>query len=98
MNILRRFGIVVTGLVLVVGGLAVGITSTGTIDVPFTQVLGAQPGSFGWNAYAPLTKTTFVPYGPNPTDLLAFAAFAVGLILIAGWVGFRLGRRAPTPK
>jgi heme/copper-type cytochrome/quinol oxidase subunit 1 len=48
-----------------------------------------QP-SFGWTAYAPQTGVTFDPQ-PN-TYFLGFAV--VGLVLVAGWVGHRIGRRA----
>jgi hypothetical protein len=47
-----------------------------------------QP-SFGWTAYAPRTGATFDPQ-PN-TYFLGLAV--VGLVLVAGWVGHRIGRR-----
>jgi heme/copper-type cytochrome/quinol oxidase subunit 1 len=48
------------------------------------------PGpSFGWSAYAPLTNVTFTPY-PN---LWFLAVAVIGLILAAGWIGHRMGRR-----
>lgn len=76
----RRFGILILGIVLVVVG-AVGYVA-----------LFPQP-SFGWTAYAPLTNTTFEPR-PETFDYFGDLA-VVGLLLIAGWIGFRLGRRAP---
>lgn len=51
--------------------------------------------SFGWFAYAPLSDETFQP-GPAPSATLVVGAVLLvsGFVLIAGWVGWRLGRRA----
>jgi hypothetical protein len=71
----------VLGIVLVVAGLL--------------QV--NQPASFGWFASAPLVEGTFMRF-PSPLVALPLAAavvLAVGVVLVAGWVGFRLGRRPP---
>lgn len=80
-SILRSYGILAAGLAL----LAVGVA-----------VLAANPfltgASFGWFAYAPLSSETFAPWlGAGILGPLALAA--LGIALIAGWVGFRLGRR-----
>ena len=76
MAFLRRFGILILGILLVAGGIA-GFVA-----------LYPRP-SFGWSAYAPLTNVTFTPQ-PN-TGFLGLAV--IGLILVAGWVGHRIGRR-----
>jgi heme/copper-type cytochrome/quinol oxidase subunit 1 len=77
MTFVRRFGLLILGIILVVAGVA-GF-------VAFTP----RP-SFGWSAYAPLTGVTFRPEAD--TDFLGLAV--VGLILVAGWVGHRIGRRS----
>jgi heme/copper-type cytochrome/quinol oxidase subunit 1 len=79
MPVIRRFGVLLAGILF----LAVGVAGY-AVSVP-------QP-SFGWTAYAPLTGTTFTPH---PTTFDYFLALAVvGLVLIAGWVGHRIGSRA----
>jgi heme/copper-type cytochrome/quinol oxidase subunit 1 len=76
----RRFGILVLGAILVIAGVAI-------------YAIAFPRPSFGWTAYAPLTSTTFVPTPfPNPIDY-AMAMIVIGLVLVAGWVGFRLGAR-----
>jgi heme/copper-type cytochrome/quinol oxidase subunit 1 len=78
MSFIRRFGILILG----VGLLVVG---TGGFLTWFPRP------SFGWSAYAPLTGVTFLPQ-PNVFDY--FLGLAVlGLVLIAGWVGHRIGSR-----
>lgn len=85
MSFLRGYWVLVLGVVF----LVLGVIS----DAPFVEA--TTP--FGWTAYAPLTSTTFTPgfapYGP-------VVLLALGLILVSGWVGHRLGRRkqsAPQP-
>lgn len=69
-------------VVLVVGlaALIVGIV-----------LLNQSTASFGWFAYAPLSQATFVGMSPYVSPGLLLTA--AGLVLIAGWVGFRMGRR-----
>ncbi|HEX4057821.1 MAG TPA: hypothetical protein VHX87_05845 [Galbitalea sp.] len=48
------------------------------------------PASFGWTAYAPLTSATF---SPPVAPTLWVCEVVAGVILISGWVGYRIGRR-----
>lgn len=50
------------------------------------------PVSFGWFAYAPLTDVQFQP-GLLTRLQVGPILLAVGIALLAGWVGFLLGRR-----
>ena len=98
MTFVRRFGILILGIVLAVAGIVLELLTAQTINIPFTTFLGARPPSFGWTAYAPLTNETFVPPSPQLPGILAILSLGAGLILVAGWVGFRLGRRTPSPR
>lgn len=82
MTALRGYGVAAAGAVLLVIGIVVVTT---------------QPVGFGWTAYAPLTDVTFTPPFPTPAMWIGGALAAVGLTLLAGWVGFRLGRRSRHP-
>ena len=77
--VLRSWGLLVLGVIGMIAGAILLTRPT--------------PAAFGWTAYAPLTKTTFVP--PFVTGSLVFGVLlaALGLALAAGWVGFALGRR-----
>jgi len=77
-GILRGYGI-----------LALGVASllAGVILAPQVPV-----ADFGWTAYLPLDVTT-APRFIFPAAWLVLLLFAVGLVLTAGWVGFRLGCR-----
>ncbi|MEP6842042.1 MAG: hypothetical protein ABJA11_00890 [Pseudolysinimonas sp.] len=76
---LRRYGILALGLI----GMIVGAI-----------LLASRPtASFGWTAYAPLSNTAFVPPFATPSLYLGVALLAIGLVLVAGWIGFALGRR-----
>jgi heme/copper-type cytochrome/quinol oxidase subunit 1 len=76
----RRFGALILGTALIAAGVVL-------------DVVGTPQASFGWTAYAPLTSTTFVPMpSPNVVEY-ALALIAIGLVLVAGWVGFQLGFR-----
>ena len=55
-------------------------------------VARSTPLSFGWSAYAPLTDATFVP-GLAAQFWLGPGLVGLGIALLAGWVGFLLGRR-----
>lgn len=76
---LRSYVIGALGAVLLVIGIVVVTT---------------QPVGFGWTAYAPLTDVTFSPPFPTPAMLLGGIVAGLGLALLAGWIGYRLGRRA----
>ena len=83
--LLKRWGLLALGLVLAVGGLIVA---------------GSQPATFGWFAYAPLSDSLFMP-ALSPLVVMptgAAAMLAVGLVLVAGWAGFRLARRSPRQR
>jgi heme/copper-type cytochrome/quinol oxidase subunit 1 len=82
MTALRRYGVAAAGAAL----LAIGIVLVTT-----------QPMSFGWTAYAPLTDVTVTPPFPTPAMWIGGALAAVGLALLAGWVGVRLGQRSRHP-
>jgi heme/copper-type cytochrome/quinol oxidase subunit 1 len=82
MSAVRRYGVPAAGALLLVVGVIVVVT---------------QPVSFGWTAYAPLSSVTVFPTSPTPAMMLGGAVGVSGLALVAGWVGFRLGRRAPRP-
>ena len=77
----------------VVGALGAALLLIGIV------VVATQPVGFGWTAYAPLSNPDMVisPPFPTPAMWLGGALAAVGLALLAGWVGFRLGRRGPRP-
>jgi heme/copper-type cytochrome/quinol oxidase subunit 1 len=79
MRALRGYLLAAVGAVLLVIGIVIVTT---------------QPVGFGWTAYAPLTDVTFTPPFPTPAMWIGGALAAAGLALLAGWVGFRLGRRA----
>ena len=79
-SIARRWGLLVLGLVGIVVG-AILLTRPG------------PPASFGWTAYAPLTNTVFVPPFVTPSLVFGVLLAALGIALVAGWVGFALGRR-----
>jgi len=79
MSALRSYVIGAIGAVLLVIGIVVVTT---------------QPVGFGWTAYAPLTDVTFSPPFPTPAMWLGGIVAGLGLALLAGWVGYRLGRRS----
>jgi uncharacterized protein YjeT (DUF2065 family) len=69
--------------------------------------------AFAWTAHAPVSGLAFYPGSPAtysmaaaeahlaPNRYLGFSgqiSVTVGLVLIAGWVGFRLGRRRSTDE
>lgn len=78
MVLLRKYGLVLAGLVLVIVGAILLLTPT-TVG-------------FGWTAYAPLSSSTFFPTWPTASTLAGLALLILGLVTIAGWVGFRIGR------
>ena len=77
----RRWVLPAAGVVLVAVGIAVL----------------AQPVSVGWFAYTPAAGQVFDPAasawfgGWRPAGAVALV---LGLVLLAVWVGYRLGRRA----
>ena len=77
-SVARRFGWLVLGLIGMIAG-AIVLTRT--------------PTSSGWTAYAPLSNTLYVPPFVTGSFVLGAALVLLGLALVAGWVGFALGRR-----
>jgi hypothetical protein len=90
----RRWGILALGVVFVLFGLAV--------------FLSRSTLAFAWTAHAPVSGLAFYPGSPAaysmagseadiaPNRYVAFSgqiSITIGLVLMAGWVGFRLGRR-----
>lgn len=72
----------VVGLVAVIAGLIVA-----WLNRDFT----------GWFAYAPLSNTRFTAYGAafiTQGTQLGLALAVVGLLVLAFWAGFRLGRKS----
>ena len=58
-------------------------------------VVSEAPTSFGWFAYAPLSGATFSStFISQPLFITGIVLVMLGVADIAGWVGFRLGRRA----
>lgn len=55
--------------------------------------MASQPVTFGWFAYAPLSDGVFTRFPPSLMPTGAAVALVAGTTLVAGWVGFRLGRR-----
>jgi hypothetical protein len=87
----------VVGLVLVCGGAAVALSAQ------------AGPDDFGWFAYAPPSDDGWqmswrAPMGDGSAlivsrwQLAGSAVVALGLMVIAAGVGFRLGRRRTEPR
>ena len=74
----RRWGLLALGLALSVAGM----------------VVASQPFSFGWFGYA--DGGTFMQFSPDLVVMSPVAAVLLlaGVAAIAGWAGFRLGRRA----
>ena len=82
----RRYGVLAFGIVAIVVGVLV-------------YQFRPSVASFGWTAYAPLSDTVFVPPFLYMTPSLVGAALLIllGAVLIAGWIGFAVGRRRPRP-
>ncbi|MDR6972012.1 hypothetical protein [Leifsonia shinshuensis] len=71
-------------------GIACAIVSAILFAVPRTVT------SFGWYAYAPLSSSYFAPSGVDAALQWALGLAAASLILVAGTVGWWLGRRSRT--
>ena len=57
--------------------------------------IAQSEASFGWFAYAPLSKATFAPQGLvylGSSARIGMALCAVGLTLLAFWAGYQAGR------
>jgi hypothetical protein len=82
MTFVRRFGILILGLVLLVFGLSQVVA----------EMIGSPGPSFEWTAYAPMTSTTF-GFGPG-VSIFWRVATLVGAALAAVWLGFRWNGRS----
>jgi len=78
MSSVRRFWAPAVGIAAIIGGIFIARSA---------------PVGFGWFAYAPLTDAAFVPPFMTPQLGIGIAVAGAGLALLAGWVGFRIGRR-----
>jgi heme/copper-type cytochrome/quinol oxidase subunit 1 len=77
-TVARRWGLLVLGLIGMIAGAI---------------LLTRMPTSSGWTAYAPLSNTLYVPPFVTGSFVLGALLVLLGLALVAGWVGFALGRR-----
>ncbi|MBD8702768.1 hypothetical protein [Frigoribacterium sp. CFBP 13712] len=88
----RRTGLI-SRLVLVAGLAAL------VVGVVVLAIASAQPMSFGWFAYAPLSDTTFTADGVHlfsTASLVGAVIVIVSLLVLAAWLGYRQGvRRKP---
>ncbi|MCJ0700126.1 hypothetical protein SOM11_08355 [Frigoribacterium sp. CFBP9039] len=88
----RRTGLI-SRLVLVAGLAAL------VVGVVVLAIASAQPMSFGWFAYAPLSDTTFTAEGVHlfsTASLVGAVIVIVSLLVLAAWLGYRQGvRRKP---
>jgi heme/copper-type cytochrome/quinol oxidase subunit 1 len=56
--------------------------------------LRARSTSYGWFAYAPLDPDPHLPRLVSDREVLAWAAAVLGLVLLAGCLGYLLGSRS----
>ncbi|WP_157485686.1 MULTISPECIES: hypothetical protein [unclassified Frigoribacterium] len=66
------------------------------VGVVVLAIAGAQPVSFGWFAYAPLSDTTFTAEGVHvfsTASLVGAVIVVIGLLVLAAWLGYRRGVR-----
>lgn len=80
------------GIAVVAFGIASAVAGVVLMLVPSGQA------SFGWFAYAPLSRTAFVPTGTllSQLDLAGLALLVIGLVALAFSAGWALGRRTPS--
>ena len=88
----RRAGL--TSPLVLVAGLAALV-----VGVVVLAIAAAQPVSFGWFAYAPLSDTTFPAEGVHmfsTASLVGAVIVVISLLVLAAWLGYRQGvRRKP---
>ncbi|MBT2503455.1 cbb3-type cytochrome c oxidase subunit I [Curtobacterium sp. ISL-83] len=66
------------------------------VGIVILAVAASRPVSSGWFAYAPLSGTTFTAAGVHvlsTASLVGAGVVVVGLLLLAGWLGYRQGAR-----
>lgn len=78
-GVVRRFGVLAVGIAAIVAGVVV------------YQFRPTPVASFGWVAYAPLSDSTFVPFVGSEVWAAGLLVL-LGFVLVAGWIGFALGR------
>ena len=87
MTILRRFWTLALGILLVAGAAVVLFMSS-------SSPVNVVPASGALDIRGALNSETIASTGVLPVEIYAAAiALAVGLALVAGWVGFRIGAR-----
>lgn len=84
MNWIRTHKVLAGGLGAAVLGLVLLVAAATT----------QPPLEFGWFAYAPLSDSVFLP-GPTAGEIFGSGLTALGLMVIAGALGYLRGRRAP---
>lgn len=67
-------------------GLVVLVTCT-------VLAVHAHTTAFGWFAYAPLSEQSRLPRVVSDRELVAWAGAVLGLVLLAGCLGYALGSR-----
>ncbi len=90
---MRRFAWLGVAIVLIAVGGVLAATSP------------AGPADFGWFAYTPLDDPDWsMSWRDGGTvvlltraRLVGYAVLVLGLVVLAGWAGFRLGRRRQAP-
>ncbi|MDF1479406.1 hypothetical protein PYV02_09960 [Leifsonia sp. H3M29-4] len=70
--------------------LVVPVAGAIALVAGFVLLLWSRP-TVGWFAYAPLATQAYYPSFPDYP--LAVGLLVLGVALLAGWIGFRLGRR-----
>ena len=80
MIVVRRFGLLILGVVLLVVGLV---------------LVATQRLSVGWWAYAPLADSTMVVWDSSFGFIAGIVLAAIGLVLVSVWLGIQFGRRRP---
>ena len=88
----RRAGL--TSRLVLVAGLAALV-----VGVVVLATAAAQPVSFGWFAYAPLSDTTFTAEGVHmfsTASLVGAVIVVISLLVLTAWLSYRQGvRRKP---
>jgi hypothetical protein len=66
------------------------------VGVVVLVIAAAQPVSFGWFAYAPLSDTTFTAEGVHmfsTASLVGAVIIVISVLVLAAWLGYRQGVR-----
>ncbi|MEE2570503.1 hypothetical protein V1638_14030 [Pseudarthrobacter sp. J64] len=79
---------------------AVGLIAV-LVGVVLAKSNDNETGSFGWFAYAPLSNQVFIGDGVafvSQGTQIGLAVAVVGLLILAFWAGYRIGRRPDAAK